>query len=163
MSGIRWILPHVLWMDRSHAKKECLRRKDEQHVDFTCVHTYVSIHFPANTQTPHAVYVCVHIFRVTCICMYRIYRAHPNKYTPDVPIWSSVRKKKILLRKKWNKTSKDIDHTTSYSGLWRTSHMFCICLFWVKENSGATLQLLQNLGAISCGRRMRLIPYGFSG
>lgn len=87
------------WTGWGPCKEEILERKkkDEQCVCFTCVHTYVSIYLCANTQTPCVVYACVYIFIFIHICMYRVHRALPNKYTPDVLILSAP--KKIIIEK----------------------------------------------------------------
>lgn len=72
-------------------KEGALEREEKMsNVHILHVHTYVSIYLSADMQAPCVAYVCVCIF--IHICMYRVHRAHPNKYTPDVPISSSVRK-----------------------------------------------------------------------
>lgn len=128
--------PHGLGLDGSHAKRNTWeKRKDEQCVYFTCVHTYVSTYLYANTQTPCAVYACVYIFIFIHICMYRVHRALPNKYTPDVLILSSPRKR-LLWRRKRNRAFEDIGHPTRCTDIWRAYSMFCVCLFWVRGDSG---------------------------
>ena len=96
--GNRWTLSMNLdWMGAMQRRNTWEKRKDEQCVCFTCVHTYVSIYLCANTQTPCVVYACVYIFIFIHICMYRVHRALPNKYTPDVLILSAP--KKIITEK----------------------------------------------------------------
>lgn len=65
--------------------------------------------------------------------MHRVHRAHPNKYTPDVLILRSVRK-----RERNEMAFEDIGHTTRYTTFWRAYTVFCACLFWVRGDQGAT-------------------------
>lgn len=129
---------HELGLDEEPCKEEILERKGEMsnvYVLHVCTHMCLYIYVQTHKLHVWFMLVCTYSYLCTYVCTSSL--STPNKYTPDVLILRGL--KKVLLRRKWNRGFEDTDSYYQVCPHWffgRADSMLCICLFWVKRDTG---------------------------
>ena len=124
------------WTGWEPCKEEILERKGEMsnvYVLHVCTHMCLYIYVQTHKLHVWFMLVCTYSYLCTYVCTE--FTEHSQTNTHQM-CWFWVLQKRLLLRRKWNRVFEDTGHTTRYTDFWRADSMLCICLFWVKRDTG---------------------------